>query len=111
MIDMKLLEIKDLSKSFDNKLVLKDINLTLPSGKIIGLLGKNGAGKTTLIKLINDLLTPTTGEILVKGKPIGVESKKIISYLPERTYLNKQMTVLEVINYFITSNTVICLFK
>ncbi len=100
MIDMKLLEIKDLSKSFDNKLVLKDINLTLPSGKIIGLLGKNGAGKTTLIKLINDLLTPTTGEILVKGKPIGVESKKIISYLPERTYLNKQMTVLEVINYF-----------
>ena len=65
---MKLLEIKDLNKSFDKKEILKDINLNLSGGKIIGLLGKNGAGKTTLIKLINDLLTPTSGEILIKGK-------------------------------------------
>ena len=100
MINMKLLEIKDLNKSFDNKKILKDINLSITEGKIIGLLGKNGAGKTTLIKLINDLLTPTTGEILVKGKEIGVESKKVISYLPERTYLNKQMKVSEIIDYF-----------
>ena len=97
---MKLLEINNLSKSYDKKVVLKDINLSVTSGKIIGLLGKNGAGKTTLIKLINDLLTPTTGEILINGKKVGVESKKVISYLPERTYLNKQMKVSEVIDYF-----------
>ena len=97
---MKLLEIKDLNKSFDNKEILKDINLSIQSGKIIGLLGKNGVGKTTLIKLINDLLTPTSGQILIKGQKIGVETKKVISYLPERTYLNKQMKVSEVISYF-----------
>ena len=82
---MELLECINLEKSFGNKKVLKDINLTIPRGKIIGLLGKNGTGKSTLIKLINDLLTPTSGKILVNGKEVGVESKKIISYLPERT--------------------------
>ncbi len=97
---MNLLETKKLSKTFDNKEILKDINLKITKGKIIGLLGKNGAGKTTLIKLINDLLTPTKGEVLVKGKKVGIESKKVISYLPERTYLNKQMKVSEVIDYF-----------
>ena len=97
---MELLEIKNLSKSFDRKTILKDINLVIEPGKIIGLLGKNGAGKTTLIKLINDLLVPTSGEILINGEKVGVESKKIISYLPERTYLNKQMKVVEVISYF-----------
>lgn len=97
---MVLLEVKNLNKKYDDKNVLKDINLKLSSGKIIGLLGKNGAGKTTLIKLINDLLIPTSGEILVKGNKIGVETKKAISYLPERTYLNKQMKVKEVLSYF-----------
>lgn len=97
---MELVKIKNLSKSFDNKEVLKDVNLNISSSKIVGLLGKNGAGKTTLIKLINDLLTPTSGEILIKGNKVGVETKKIISYLPERTYLNKQMKVSEVISYF-----------
>ncbi len=97
---MKLLEIKKLNKTFDNKEILKDVNITITKGKIIGLLGKNGAGKTTLIKLINDLLTPTSGEIKVKGKEIGIESKKVISYLPEKTYLNQQMKVSEVIKYF-----------
>ena len=100
MSNMKLLEIKSLNKSFDKKEILKDVNLSISSGKIVGLLGKNGAGKTTLIKLINDLLTPTSGEILIKGKKIGVETKKVVSYLPERTYLNKQMKVSEVIKYF-----------
>ena len=100
MSNMKLLEIKKLNKSFANKKILTDINLSISSGKIIGLLGKNGAGKSTLIKLINDLLTPSSGKILVNGKEIGVESKKVISYLPERTYLNKQMKVSEVIELF-----------
>lgn len=97
---MKLLEVKNINKSFDNKEILKDVNFSITGGKIIGLLGRNGAGKSTLIKLINDLLTPDSGEILVNGKNIGVESKKVISYLPERTYLNKQMKVSEVIDYF-----------
>ena len=100
MINMELLEIKNLNKKYDDKYVLKDINLKLSGGKIVGLLGKNGAGKTTLIKLINDLLTPTSGEILIKGNSVGVETKKTISYLPERTYLNKQMKVREVLSYF-----------
>ena len=97
---MELLEIKNLSKKYGDKDALTDINLRLSAGKIIGLLGKNGAGKTTLIKLINDLLVPTSGEILINGNKVGVETKKIVSYLPERTYLNKQMKVIEVLNYF-----------
>ena len=97
---MKLLTVNGLYKSYDKKEVLKDINFDISSGKIVGLLGKNGMGKTTLIKLINGLLTKDEGSIKVNGKEIGVESKKIISYLPERTYLNKQMTALEVIKYF-----------
>ncbi len=97
---MKLLECKKLYKTFDNKEILHNINLTIEPDKIIGLLGKNGQGKTTLIKLINDLLTPTSGEILVHGKKVGIESKKVISYLPERTYLDKTMTVEEIVKYF-----------
>lgn len=97
---MNLLECKNVNKSFGSKKILKNVNLTIPRGKIIGLLGKNGTGKSTLIKLINDLLTLDSGEILVNDKKIGVESKKIISYLPERTYLDKSMTVEETIKYF-----------
>ena len=97
---MNLLEIKHLNKSFDNKEILKDVNLTIKSGKIIGLLGKNGAGKSTLIKIINDLLTIDSGKVLFKGKDIGVYSKEHISYLPERTYLDKSMKISDVIEYF-----------
>ena len=71
---MELLECKHLCKEFDNKKVLDDIILKIPRGKIIGLLGKNGAGKSTLIKLVNDLLTPTSGEILFNGKIILTSS-------------------------------------
>ena len=88
---MELIRINNLDKKYGKKVALKDVNLNIESGKIVGLLGKNGAGKTTLIKLINDLLTPSSGEILIKGNKIGVETKKVVSYLPERTYLNKQM--------------------
>ena len=97
---MELLKCTNVNKNFGDKKILKDINLTIPKGKIIGLLGKNGTGKSTLIKLINDLLTLDSGEILINGKKIGIESKKIISYLPERTYLDKSMTVDKVIEYF-----------
>jgi len=97
---MELLECKKLCKSFDNNQILKDINLKIPRGKIIGLLGKNGAGKSTLIKLVNDLLTPTSGEILINGEKPGVKSKEIIAYLPERTYLDKDMTIKQAIKYF-----------
>ena len=97
---MELLECKNLNKQFDKKQILKDINLKIPRGKIIGLLGKNGTGKTTLIKLINDLLTPTSGEILINGQKPGVQSKEIIAYLPERTYLDKEMTIKQAIKYF-----------
>jgi ABC-2 type transport system ATP-binding protein len=97
---MELVEIKNLNKKYDDKYALKDINLKLSGGKIIGLLGKNGAGKTTLIKLINDLLTPTSGEIFINGKKPGVESKDIIAFLPERTYLDREMSVKDAIKYF-----------
>ena len=97
---MKLLECKNVYKTFDTKDILHNINLTIEPGKIIGLLGKNGQGKTTLIKLINDLLTPTSGEILVHGQKVGIESKKVISYLPERTYLDKSMKIEEILKYF-----------
>ena len=97
---MELVKCIDVNKSFGKKKILKNINLEISRGKIIGLLGKNGQGKSTLIKLINDLLTVDSGEIFVNGKNVGVESKKIISYLPERTYLDKSMTVEMVLKYF-----------
>lgn len=97
---MELLECKHLYKEFDGKSILKDVNLKIPKGKIIGLLGKNGAGKTTLIKLMNDLLTPTSGEVLIQGEHPNIASKEIISYLPEHTYLDKNMTITEVFQYF-----------
>ena len=97
---MELLECRDLCKSFDNRVILDNVNIKIERGKIVGLLGKNGQGKTTLIKLINDLLTPTSGEVLINGKKPSIESKKIISYLPERTYFDKNMKVSDIIKYF-----------
>lgn len=98
---MSLVEFNNLYKSYGRKSVLKNINLQFERGKIYGLLGPNGSGKTTMIKLINDLLQPTSGEILIQGKSPGVESKKIISYLPERTYLNMNMKITELIQFFV----------
>lgn len=97
---MKLIEFKNLSKNYGNKKALINVNLEIERGKIYGLLGPNGSGKTTMIKIINDLLQPSSGEILINGKEPGIDSKKIISYLPERTYLNMNMKVLELISFF-----------
>ena len=97
---MKILECKDLCKNFGSKKVLQNINLEIESGKIIGLLGPNGSGKTTFIKLINDLLTPTSGSILIKGEKPGIATKKIVSYLPDKNYLDDSMNLLELIAFF-----------
>ena len=97
---MELLKVENLSKSYGKKEILKNINFTIKEGRIVGLLGKNGVGKTTIIKLINDLLTKDTGTITINNQEIGIESKKQISYLPERTYLDKTMKVKQVIKFF-----------
>ena len=94
------LECKDLTKRYGKKTALNHINLTLKSGRIIGLLGPNGSGKTTMIKLINGLLTPTEGQVLIDGMAPGVKTKSIVSYLPERTYLDESMRITEAIEYF-----------
>lgn len=95
-----ILECRNLKKLYTPNTGLQDVNLTLERGKIIGLLGPNGSGKTTLIKLINNLLVPTSGTIKVGGFEPGIESKRIVSYLPDRTYLNSWMRVGDCLNYF-----------
>ena len=91
---------KDLSKNYGSLTALDNISFTLENGKIVGLLGPNGSGKTTLIKLLNGLLTPSKGEILIDGQKVGVESKKIVAYLPDNSYLNSWMTVKQIVAYF-----------
>lgn len=95
-----ILETRDLTKSYGPKTALNGLNLTLEKGKIIGLLGPNGSGKSTFIKLCNGILQPTKGEILIGGHEVGVETKKIVSYLPERTYLDDNMSPVQMINFF-----------
>lgn len=95
-----LLECRELTKNFGDKTAVDHINLCIESGHIIGLLGPNGSGKTTLIKMINGLLTPSSGTLYFKENPIGVESKKHISYLPDHTYLNMNERVSDIIDFF-----------
>lgn len=95
-----LLECRELTKNFGGKTAVDHINLCIESGHIIGLLGPNGSGKTTLIKMINGLLTPSSGTLYFKENPIGVESKKHISYLPDHTYLNMNERVSDIIDFF-----------
>lgn len=80
--------------------VLQDFNFSVQGGKIVGLLGPNGCGKSTLIKLITGLLTPDAGSIEVDGRPRSEQSNAVISYLPERTYINSRMRVEELLRYF-----------
>ncbi len=95
-----ILECKDLTKSFGRTIALDNVSLNITRGKIIGLLGPNGSGKTTFIKLCNNLLTQTRGELYIGGHKPGIETKKIVSYLPERTYLNDWMKVSDLITFF-----------
>ena len=98
---MNVLECKNLCKAYKrNKPVLHDLNLTIPAGRIVGLLGPNGCGKSTLMKLISGLLQPESGDILVNGQPVGENSKALVSYLPERTYFNSWSKVKDLIQYF-----------
>lgn len=95
-----ILECKSITKKYSGFAALSDVSLTLERGRIIGLLGPNGSGKTTLIKLINSLLVPDSGIIKIAGNEPGVETKKIVSYLPEKTYLADWMNVTELIKLF-----------
>ena len=94
-----ILECRQLVKKYGSFQALNGIDLELPAGKIIGLLGPNGSGKTTLIKLASGLLQPTSGEILIDGMKPGVETKRIVAYLPERNYLEDRMTVEQMLKF------------
>ncbi len=95
-----ILECRNLTKVYAQKAALDNLTMTVPGGRIIGLLGPNGSGKTTLIKLIAGLLVPTNGEILIDGHKPGAESKAVVSYLPERPYFQSSMKVSEMLTYF-----------
>lgn len=95
-----LLECQGLSKQYGNLFALTNLNLTIDRGQIVGLLGPNGSGKTTLIKLINGLLVPTTGIVSVNNLQPGVETKKVVAYLPDQNYLNNWMKIKDIIAYF-----------
>lgn len=95
-----LVECNNLFKNYGGKNALNNVSFTIEKGKIIGLLGPNGSGKTTLIKILSGLLTASGGSITISGNPVGIETKKIVSYLPERTYLSEWMNVKQTINFF-----------
>ena len=100
MTNNYLLEFSNITKKYGSKVALDNVSFNLEPGKIIGLLGPNGSGKSTILKLVNGLLQPTDGEIKIMGNPPGIISKSIISYLPERTYLNEWMKISDLINFF-----------
>lgn len=95
-----LLECSGLTKKYGSKIALDNLNLNLESGRIIGLLGPNGSGKTTLIKMINGLLTPSQGHLTIDGHIPGPATKRLVSYLPERSYLDPSLKIKEAITYF-----------
>ena len=95
-----LLRCDGITKKYGPLIALNNIDLSIEGGRIIGLLGPNGSGKTTLIKLINGLLTPTSGSLTVCGGAPGVETKKVVAYLPDSNYLNSWMTVGQLVDMF-----------
>ena len=97
---MSILECKGLSKHFGTVQALENVDLAIEPGHIVGLLGPNGSGKTTLIKLANGLLTPTSGSITIGGIAPGVQTKSVVSYLPERIALPEWMTTKQAMDYY-----------
>jgi len=95
-----MIEIKNVTKTFNELKAIDNVSLKIEKGKIIGLLGSNGSGKTTLIKLITGLLTPNEGSVLIDGNKPGVESKTVISYLSENNALDLGMRIIEILNYY-----------
>ena len=95
-----ILECRGLSKSFGPNRALDGVTFAVEPGRIVGLLGPNGSGKTTLLKLANELLAPTSGEILIDGMRVGIETKKVVSYLPDRTYFDERMRVKDCLAMF-----------
>lgn len=95
-----LFECEGLTKKFGSKTALEDVSFRLSGGRIVGLLGPNGSGKTTLIKLANGLLTPSSGSIFIGGDAPGVQTKRMVSYLPDLMSLPEGMKVSEVIRYY-----------
>lgn len=96
----ELLKIDNVTKKYGRFKALDNVTLTLQSGRIVGLLGPNGSGKTTLIKIINGLLKDYQGSVLVANNSIGIESRKIISYLPDENYFQDWMYIKDVLNIF-----------
>ena len=97
----EFIKIQDLNKKYGKKQVLKDVNLTLHGGQIVGLLGPNGSGKTTLIKVLNGLLKEYDGDVQIDQQAIGIHSKKIISYLPDEPYFENWMTTSDALKLFV----------
>ena len=97
---MPILECRNLSKRFGSVQALDEVTLKIEPGRVIGLLGPNGSGKTTLLKLANGLLTPTSGEILTDGFNPGKDSRRLVSYLPDRPYLADWMKVRQLLDFF-----------
>lgn len=97
---MTILNASKLSKRFSKTFALQNVSLDVEAGRVIGLLGPNGSGKTTFLKLCNGLLTPTSGSIQIAGMAPGVETKKIVSYLPENSWFNDWMKVKDMVSFF-----------
>ena len=95
-----IIEFKALTKKYGNIVALNNVDLNFPKGKIIGLLGPNGSGKTTMIKVITGLLKKYTGEVLIYGLKPSPETKKIISYLPDRPCLPSRLSITKILDYF-----------
>lgn len=97
---MAILEMSNMTKRFKNFVALDGVNLSLEQGRIVGLLGPNGSGKTTMIKLANGLLQPTDGFIAIGGMTPGVETKAMVSYLPDKDFLPNWMTVNDILKFY-----------
>ena len=97
---VNIIEIQNLSKSYSNKKALNNINLNIEEGKVVGILGPNGSGKTTLIKILAGILRQSKGQVTIDGKSPGVDSKAMVSYLPDRNFLYDWMKISDALNMY-----------